>query len=332
MEFFLRFMVIQLLVVNLIGLAMFDFSSEPGQESLLANFYHMLYPPGTDPDSGIGKMLMTLADGKAQVAMQSTILNRDFYAGFCLLYMPFAMLMGLEPGKSPLPDRLAHRRLGDGFVFDRFDLPVQEQGGVCFWRYHRRLLPLAVAQSGRVYARAAQASDRMGSRHVDGVGGQWRGCSIRRSALSLSPSACRLSRAASSGKGRGGSSRCFPSSAAAPARSGSIFPLTRSSDYFNYEISNVTLSSHNYFMDLLCETGLAGFISFCGLFSDSCGSAGWRRSSRARIPGCAWCFWRVLAGLMGMFGSVLSSPQRAMGNRRQLAVGSAGLYIGRPCG
>ncbi len=41
-----------------------------------------------------------------------------------------------------------------------------------------------------------------------------------------------------------------------------LFPNHRSPDYFLYDISNVTLFAHNYFVDVLCETGLVGFAVF----------------------------------------------------------------------
>lgn len=47
-----------------------------------------------------------------------------------------------------------------------------------------------------------------------------------------------------------------------PTTFGIMFPVFRRPDYFLFEISHRTLSSHNYFMDLLCDTGILGFSSF----------------------------------------------------------------------
>jgi tetratricopeptide (TPR) repeat protein/O-antigen ligase len=46
-----------------------------------------------------------------------------------------------------------------------------------------------------------------------------------------------------------------------------IFPRYRTPDYHLHDISNVTLYSHNRFLDLLAETGLIGFLSYMVLLS-----------------------------------------------------------------
>ena len=52
-----------------------------------------------------------------------------------------------------------------------------------------------------------------------------------------------------------------------PTTFGIMFPMFRRPDYFLFEISHRTLSSHNYFVDLLCDTGILGFSSFMAFLS-----------------------------------------------------------------
>lgn len=40
------------------------------------------------------------------------------------------------------------------------------------------------------------------------------------------------------------------------------FPVFRRADYFDNQINNVTTFGHNYYLDVLCETGLFGFYTF----------------------------------------------------------------------
>ncbi len=43
-----------------------------------------------------------------------------------------------------------------------------------------------------------------------------------------------------------------------------LFPLYRNPDYFLNDISNLTLDSHNLYLDYLCETGALGFLAAAG--------------------------------------------------------------------
>ncbi|MBN1901157.1 tetratricopeptide repeat protein [Candidatus Sumerlaeota bacterium] len=49
-----------------------------------------------------------------------------------------------------------------------------------------------------------------------------------------------------------------------PGSFGIIFPRYRSPDYADYNMSHVTLSAHNRYLDLLCETGILGFACYMG--------------------------------------------------------------------
>jgi len=50
-----------------------------------------------------------------------------------------------------------------------------------------------------------------------------------------------------------------------PGSFGLVVPRYRSPDYIDYNLSNITLSSHNRYLDLFCENGILGFACYMGL-------------------------------------------------------------------
>jgi O-antigen ligase len=95
---------------------------------------------------------------------------------------------------------------------------------------------------------------------------------------------------------------------AGPGNFRAEFPLKRSPDYFEHEISNVTLTAHNLYLDALNETGALGFLAFLGflaLWALGCWAAVRNReaSPRERL---------LAAGYLGAFAAVavqsVSSP------------------------
>lgn len=88
---------------------------------------------------------------------------------------------------------------------------------------------------------------------------------------------------------------------------GIMFPFFRRPDYYLFEISHRTIFAHNYFLDLLQETGLAGFccIIFFLLFIFYKVFQAIRRDPDPRICVLALCF---LAGMLGFLTNNAVSP------------------------
>jgi hypothetical protein len=99
----------------------------------------------------------------------------------------------------------------------------------------------------------------------------------------------------------------FPVLGSGPGTFRIYFPQFRAPNYFDNEISHVTLYSHNYFFDLLAETGVLGFaayILFLGTIWLGCMRNGFTHpSARMRLL----CLAAAVA-LVGMYGSNLTSP------------------------
>ncbi|MBN1900704.1 tetratricopeptide repeat protein [Candidatus Sumerlaeota bacterium] len=95
-----------------------------------------------------------------------------------------------------------------------------------------------------------------------------------------------------------------------------IFPRYRTPDYFLHDISNVTLYSHNRFLDLLAETGLLGFLSYMIFFAAFFikGMKGLLRSGDGEMRVYNIAF---MCSILGIFLSNIFSP-----NSRWVVVGT----------
>ncbi len=82
-----------------------------------------------------------------------------------------------------------------------------------------------------------------------------------------------------------------------------IFPRYRSPNYHLHDISNVTLFSHNRFLDLLCENGILGFICYMG-FVFGFFIMGLKSLIRTQDEGMRIY---IIAFLTGIFGILLSN-------------------------
>jgi hypothetical protein len=107
-EILLRYFVLMLFIVNIIGFLMFSFPGAPPRSSLLSWFVKWWTgSPSVDP-SRFSVLLLTLSlnDGN----LMSTFAGADYHACFCLFCFPFALLMALDPG--PVRHRALWRLVG----------------------------------------------------------------------------------------------------------------------------------------------------------------------------------------------------------------------------
>ena len=305
-EWFARFLLLLLLLTNLIGLFFFDLTGDPDHKSGLAFLYRLLYSerPPTTTGSNLQSLLYTLysADG----TMQSTILNRDFYAAFCVLYLPLAMLFALDPGPSRRP--MVWRALG--LLSALFSIVCIF---FCMSKGEWIFGTLCVVFFGTLFYKVGETPG-LRPRHlwawIIGVGLLLICLGWMKSPILLG----RLKALAYSIKSRSiiwdGAVEIFkdyPLLGAGPGNFRIYFPQYRSDDYFQHEISNVTLYAHNYFLDLLAETGLLGLGAFC-VFLGALWLGGMRWAFKHPAERTRVLLAAALVGVFGMFGSNLSSP------------------------
>jgi len=86
-----------------------------------------------------------------------------------------------------------------------------------------------------------------------------------------------------------------------------LFPKFRSPDYHLWDISNVTLFSHNNYLDLLAETGILGFISYMW-FVALILYFGFKLIRRCQNANLRVCQIAILSSLCAMLLTNLSSP------------------------
>lgn len=86
-----------------------------------------------------------------------------------------------------------------------------------------------------------------------------------------------------------------------------LFPKYRRADYFEHDISNVTLFSHNRYLDLLCETGLLGFLTFMWFFVVVL-LLGFRQIFRGRDPALRTIQLALSVSIVGLLMTNFFSP------------------------
>lgn len=303
-RWFLNFMVLQLLLVNLIGFFFFDFTNSPDPHSGGAWLFRMLYGDGQpDPVPALYNLLYTLVHAAGD--LQSTILNRDFYAGYCILFLPFALLLALDPGKGR---PLLWRTIGLVTVMiDSLSIFFcKSKGEWIFAVVSCLFFAVLFLRVGRMpgLRRRHLAAWAVGLMFVLGMVG-W---------LQSPTLLIQLKSMQSSFSARGiiwnGAWQIFlnhPILGGGPGTFRIYFPEFRSPDYFNNGINNVTTYAHNYFLDLLSEEGALGFLCFM-VFLCALVIQGTRYALRHQDPRLRLWLTAAVASMIAIYGSNLSSP------------------------
>ena len=86
-----------------------------------------------------------------------------------------------------------------------------------------------------------------------------------------------------------------------------LFPRYRHPDYYLHDISNVTLSCHNRYLDLVAETGVLGFVCYMGFLAIFFGM-GMRRLQRSPDREMRVYIIAFMSGILGILLTNLFSP------------------------
>jgi tetratricopeptide (TPR) repeat protein len=279
----------------------------------------------------------------ARTAMQSTILSQDFYAAFCTLYLPFALLMMFDPGaaRHSLVWRFTAFVTA---VLTAISILVCNSKGEYIFGALSCLLFLGGYLWIVFNVKAHGDDDAKGGGALEALHIQRRhvvtlivGFLLLVGLMAWLKSPELIARFKSlqvSVSSRGiiwaGSLGIFQDHwliGGGPGTFRIYFPLHRAPNYFENEISNVTLFSHNLALDMLAETGLIGFGFFVLAMGAMMLTAAWW-IVRHPNPRMRALLLATFCGLLAMFGSNMSSP-----NGRWVIGGSSlwtaiGLMIG----
>lgn len=310
---YVRFGAAILLATTLLGFLQYDLAGNG--RTFTQWLWDRLYGTGpiTNEPSNFQALLFTYTS-EAKLSLMSTILNRDFFAAFCLAFVPMAIVSTLpseEPGRGSVAE-IAKRALGG--VAALFGLVTvllcQSKGeyifGAAMLGLLAILLPFALRRNPaslpraslvKLGAWAAGPALLLGALvlvNLPTIAGQLK-------SLSISFASRRIIFA-----GAVGIFRDHPLLGSGPGTFPLFFPRHRSPDYFRHEISNVTECAHNYALDILSETGLAGIVTF-GFFAGAFLFLAIRAMFRAEDRGIRLALLATLLGLFGLMGSNMTS-------------------------
>lgn len=325
-EYFMRYMVIMWLTVNLIGLFMYNIGGAGGHSGVEL-LYKIMYPNGPSGESITDTLRLLATLSRAQNDMQSTILSRDFYAGICLLYMPFSMLLILDPGPSRRPN--LWRAIGiAGLLLNLLSIFF------CMSKGEYIFAVVAILFFVAQFYMVGQVRD-IQRRHIIAVIG---GLSFLIAMLLFLRSPMILSQlkgVKTSFDERsimwGGAWNIFKAGwidqvynqaggfeialrklfvwlfGSGPGTFRIYFPIYRRPDYYTHGISHVTTFSHNIFMDTLCELGILGTAALVLMLS-AIWFGGLYWSFKHSDPRLRNILVACLTAMVGYLGSNLSSP------------------------
>jgi O-antigen ligase len=244
-----------LFLVNLLGFFQFDvFGTGSTGVRLLQRLL------GGDPDPGASatglQTLLHTFSASASTSLMSTILNRDFYAAFCLLFLAFPIALALLTDHKGL-------RLWAAATSGLSVLSImlcQSKGEYIALGVFALVLPALLAMQGRPlrlwrgYGSAWLLGTAMLTASFMIVRGPMLGAQLKslhhsvQSRLIIHAGAYRIF-------------QDFPLLGGGPGTFRIYFPEYRSPDYFDWGISNLTNFSHNFVLDLLSETGVLGLLA-----------------------------------------------------------------------
>lgn len=308
---FVLYATLLLLGTNLFGFFQYDVW---GNGNTGARFlYDGLYGEGQGDLGTFQRLLWTFAsDGK--ISLMSTILNRDFYAAFCLLYFPFALCLSLSTTRTWL------RVLGIGTtMLSLISIFLCKSKG----EYISAVMALVLFAS--LYSVAIRKPDLRRGHLAMWLGGGALLFAVL-TFVNFPTLASQLKSVAYSVGSRqiifSGAIKIFQEHTIFGAGPGTFrlyFPGFRDPNYFEHEISNVTNFAHSYFLDILSETGIVGLLAFM-LFALPLAYLGFRVVFRASSPSLRLMAIATLCGLMGMYGSNMTSVSA------RWPVGAVGLW------
>ncbi|GEM_PF-2676973 len=298
---FLTFTVLMLLTCELFGFFQYDLFGTG--ESALSGLYGRLYPrdrPVTQP-SALQLLMHTFSEATRQRLM-STILNRDFYAGFCLLYVPLAVCVALTPGhwgRRAVGVVAAFLGFVSVFLCKSKGEYIFALAGIAFFvvlyglTIRRPTVPTAyvAAWSGGIALFLGTLLFLNAPNLVSNL-----------KLLSASVDSRRIIFA-----GAWGIFADHPILGSGPGTFKIYFPQYRSPDYFNHEISNLTIFAHNYILDILSETGLLGTLAY-GTFALALAYCAFRALAGAAGTVLRLMLLAALTGLLGIYGNNMTSP------------------------